>query len=159
MNPDVVVGAGMVAAAAAGWGAFELGVHLALTQPASLEPESVSDDLAVARAVGVLVPADGGRSSGQMAADIARLSSKAAGEAIDRAFWKAAGEAGVLDHVLCEGMCGQVLCCCRPFDGPRCAGTVEQVCGHLNPLCADCSLRECVPCLGESTDHWFGGNR
>lgn len=69
---------------------------------------------------------------------------------------RAAGVLLPLDHTLCEGGCRRVLCCCRPLHTtPRCPGTVEQVCGHLNPLCEECAVRECDPCLADLSP--FGG--
>lgn len=66
----------------------------------------------------------------------------------------------IVDHVHCEGQCGLVLCNCLPlFDRPRCTGTVEQVCGHNNPLCEGCAQTWCIECLAELGPSWIGGVR
>lgn len=148
MSPDLVVVAGMAAVGVAAYAVSYTTTRTTLAATTG-HPTTSEDLVAIAQAVGVLVN-DDGISSGVMAARIA---------------WHTQPRPHVpevLDHTLCEGDCGNVICCCRPLHGrDRCEGTVEQACGHQTPLCEDCARAFCGDCLVEwlTGFGWYGGAR
>lgn len=150
MNPDLATGAGMAVLSASVLVGDWFTTRWTLTRRTTSEPTEhpESDDLAVARAAGVLVTAEG-VSSGQMAAAIAWHANRADDQAVDT----------VVDHVHCEGQCGRILCCCKPLHTtPRCSGTTEQACGHMSAFCESCAMASCSECRYEQLPStWFGG--